>query len=525
MMYIARWKLVLSIVLTVAALIFTAPNFVSRKTADSLPEWVPHQQVSLGLDLRGGAYLLIDVKVDDAIRDNLNSIVDSVRGALAGRQRIGYVNLGRIQNGVTVTIRNPADVQRALEILRKSEQGLVISNEGPRITLKLSDETLSERRRAIVEQAREIVSRRIDEQGLKEADVQAQGSTQILVQLPGVSNPEEIKRLIGKPAKMTFHLLNENVTPQDLASGRAPPGTEFLPSDSEKLPDGRPVTYPVRNRVMVSGENLIDAQPTFEQGRPVVSFRFDTVGARRFADVTKRNVGKPFAIVLDNKVISAPVIREPILGGNGIISGNFTTESARELALLLRSGALPAPLTFVEERTVGPGLGADSIRAGSIASAVAMIAVVVFMGLSYGLFGIFANIALVVNLFMIIALLSVLQATLTLPGIAGIVLTIGMAVDANVLIYERMREEQRSGRTPISAMDAGYQRALATILDSQLTTLIAGIFLYFFGSGPIKGFAVTLSIGIVTSIYTAVTLTRIMTVYWLRRTRPKVLPI
>jgi preprotein translocase subunit SecD len=298
-----------------------------------------------------------------------------------------------------------------------------------------------------------------------------------------------------------------------------------MPSDSEIGPDGKPVMYPVRTRVMVSGETLVDAQPTIEQGRPVVSFRFDSLGARRFGDATRRNVGKPFAIVLDNKVISAPVIREPILGGNGIISGNFTTESARHLSLLLRSGALPVPLTFVEERTVGPGLGADSIRAGAIACIIGLVAVVVFMGLVYGLFGVFANIALFVNLASILALLSVLQATLTLPGIAGIVLTIGMAVDANVLIFERIREEQRAGRTPISAMDAGYQRAFSTIIDANLTTLIAGILLYIFGSGPVRGFAVTLSIGIVTSMFSAIMLTRLMTVHWLRRMKPKVLPI
>jgi len=526
MMYIARWKLIVSLLVTVVSFIFTAPNFLDRKTADSLPAWIPHQQVNLGLDLRGGAYLLIEVKVEDAIKDNLNSIVDSVRTALTGRTaRIGYTNLGRIQNGVTVTIRNPDEVARAVQLLRDSEKGLSIDSEGQRITLKLTEETLRERRRALVEQAREIVRRRIDEQGLREADIQAQGASRILVQLPGIGDPEEIKRLIGKPAKMTFHLLNEAVSPQELATGRAPPATEFLPSDTDKLPDGRPVVYPVRTRVMVSGENLIDAQPTIEQGRPVVSFRFDTVGARRFADVTRRNVGKPFAIVLDKKVISAPVIREPILGGNGIISGNFTTESARELSVLLRSGALPAPLTFVEERTVGPGLGADSIRAGSIACAIAMIAVVAFMWLAYGLFGTFANLALVVNIAMIVGLLSLLQATLTLPGIAGIVLTIGMAVDANVLIYERMREEQRAGRTPISAMDAGFTRAFSTIFDTHITPLIGGVMLYFVGSGPVRGFAVTLAIGIITSLFSATMLTRLMAVYWMRRTRPKRLPL
>ena len=275
----------------------------------------------------------------------------------------------------------------------------------------------------------------------------------------------------------------------------------------------------------VSGENLVDSQPTVEQGRPVVSFRFDPVGARRFGNVTKRNVNKPFAIVLDNEAISAPVIREPILGGNGIISGNFSTESARDLALLLRSGALPVPLTIIEERSVGPSLGADSIQAGKIASIAALVAVIIFMGFAYGRFGIMANVALALNLVLIAAALSVLQATLTLPGIAGIVLTIGMAVDANVLVFERIREESRAGRTPMSAVDTGYQRAFTTIIDANLTTFIAALLLYMFGSGPVKGFAVTLAIGLMTSMFSAIMVTRVMVVTWLRKSRPDTLPL
>jgi preprotein translocase subunit SecD len=507
-------------------LAFATPNALKREVADALPAWLPHKQVSLGLDLQGGSYLLIEVKVEDAIRERLNSLIDSIRDALTPRGgRIGYTGLQRIQNGATVTIRNEADVSRARELLRSATQGFDFESDGRRFVIRPTEQMTREWRSAVVEQSLEIIRRRIDELGLREPDIQRQGQDRILVQLPGVGNPQEIKDIIGKTAKMTFHLLDESASQQDVAGGRVPPGTVLMPSDSEIGPDGKPVMYPVRTRVMVSGETLVDAQPTIEQGRPVVSFRFDSLGARRFGDATRRNVGKPFAIVLDNKVISAPVIREPILGGNGIISGNFTTESARHLSLLLRSGALPVPLTFVEERTVGPGLGADSIRAGAIACIIGLVAVVVFMGLVYGLFGVFANIALFVNLASILALLSVLQATLTLPGIAGIVLTIGMAVDANVLIFERIREEPRAGRTPISAMDAGYQRAFSTIIDANLTTLIAGILLYIFGSGPVRGFAVTLSIGIVTSMFSAIMLTRLMTVHWLRRMKPKVLPI
>ena len=283
--------------------------------------------------------------------------------------------------------------------------------------------------------------------------------------------------------------------------------------------------YLIKKRVEVSGENLVDSRPTVEQGRPVVSFRFDPVGARRFANTTKRNVGKPFAIVLDKEVISAPVIREAILGGSGIISGNFTTESASELALLLRSGALPVPLTIIEERSVGPSLGADSIQAGKIACIFGLIAVAVFMVFAYGGFGVMADIALALNLVLLAAALSLLQATLTLPGIAGIVLTIGMAVDANVLVFERIREEQLRGRTPISAVDAGYSRALTTIIDANLTPFIAAVLLYMFGSGPVKGFAVTLAIGLCTSMFSAIMVTRLMVITWLRQKRPQRLPL
>jgi preprotein translocase subunit SecD len=373
----------------------------------------------------------------------------------------------------------------------------------------------------VVQQSLEIVRRRIDETGTREPSVQRQGDRRIMVQLPGLRDPERIKRLLGKTAKLTFRFVDENVAAD---ASRLPPGTEVLTSD-ELDPYGKPRRYVVKKRVMVSGDTLTNAAATFQQGQPVVSFTFDSVGAKRFADATRDNVGKIFAIVLDNKVISAPVIREPILGGRGVISGHFTVQGAQDLALLLRAGALPAPLKILEERTVGPGLGADSIRAGKIASVLGMVAVVVFMALAYGLFGLFANVALLVNMVLILAALSGLQATLTLPGIAGIVLTIGMAVDANVLIFERIREEERAGRGPVTAIDAGYRRAMTTIVDSNLTTLIAAVLLFQFGTGPVKGFAVTLAIGLITSMFTAIMLTRLMVVTWLRRRRPRSLAI
>jgi preprotein translocase subunit SecD len=373
-----------------------------------------------------------------------------------------------------------------------------------------------ERRQSVVEQSIEIIRRRIDETGTREPTIQRQGEDRILVQLPGVKDPERIKKLLGKTAKLTFHLVDPTTPLADAFQGRVPPGSVLLPAA-----EGEGIShYVVRKRVRVSGERLIDAQPTFDQGRPVVSFRFDTLGGKKFGDTTRDNVGKQLAIILDGAVISAPSIREPILGGSGIITGRFTVKEVQDLALLLRAGALPAPLTILEERTVGPSLGADSI-----ASLLGLVLVVAAMALVYTVFGIMADIALFINLVLIAGVLSLFQATLTLPGIAGIVLTIGMAVDANVLIFERIREEVRAGRTPISAIEAGYRRALTTIIDSNVTTLIAALLLLIFGSGPVKGFGVTLSIGIATSMFTAIMVTRYMVVTWLRQRRPSALPI
>ena len=373
-------------------------------------------------------------------------------------------------------------------------------------------------------QSLEIVRRRIDEVGTREPTIQRQGENRILVQVPGEKDPESIKRLLGQTARLTFHLVDLDTSVEQALAGNLPPGSELLPSDEGDRTGGAG-QYVVRKRVEVSGESLVDAQPTYYQNQPVVSFRFDSVGGRKFGNITRDHVGELLAIVLDGRVISAPRIDEPILGGSGIIRGSFTVQEANELAVLLRAGALPAPLEIVEERTVGPDLGADSIEAGKVASVIGFVLVVLAMGLYYGLFGVFAGIALVVNLILIIAALSVLQATLTLPGIAGIVLTMGMAVDANVLIFERIREEVRVGRPPMSAIDAGYREAMRTIIDANLTTLIAAVLLYAFGSGPVRGFAVTLGIGIITSMFTAITFTRLLMATWFRRTRPAMLPV
>jgi len=487
-----------------------------------LPDWLPHKQMNLGLDLRGGAHLLIEAKIEEAIREGLEGVLQSVRISLR-KARIGYQSLSLIQNGVTVTINNEKKISEARDKIKEIGKGMIVEVEGQRVWIKYTEELLRDRRRAILEQAVTILNIRVNALGLTEPSIQRQGTDRILVQAPG-GDPEKLKNIIGKTAKMTFHLVDPEFTTLN-PKLRPRPGVMVLKGLDEFDTAGRPIFYLIKKRVEVSGENLVDSRPTVEQGRPVVSFRFDPVGARRFANTTKRNVGKPFAIVLDKEVISAPVIREAILGGSGIISGNFTTESASELALLLRSGALPVPLTIIEERSVGPSLGADSIQAGKIACIFGLIAVAVFMVFAYGGFGIMADIALALNLVLLAAALSLLQATLTLPGIAGIVLTIGMAVDANVLVFERIREEQLRGRTPISAVDAGYSRALTTIIDANLTTFIAAVLLYMFGSGPVRGFAVTLAIGLCTSMFSTIMVTRLMVITWLRQKRPQRLPL
>ena len=385
----------------------------------------------------------------------------------------------------------------------------------------LTDDGVDYRLATALGQSIEVVSRRVNELGTTEPIIQRQGNDRILVQVPGLTDPQRLKDILGQTAKMTFQMVDQSVPVEEAIEGRPPAGTTVMYSM-----DDPPVPYLIEDRVIVSGENLVDAQATFDQrtNEPVVSFRFDTRGATRFGQATQENVGRLFAIILDGQVISAPQIREPILGGSGQISGNFTVQSANDLAVLLRAGALPATLTVIEERTVGPGLGQDSIDAGKVASYIGAALVVVFMVLIYGLLGIISVVALAANIAMIVALLSVLGATLTLPGIAGIVLTIGMAVDSNVLIFERIREERRAGRSVIQAIDAGFSRALATIVDANVTTLIAAVILFYLGSGPVRGFAVTLAIGILTTVFTAFTFSRWMVAEWVKRRRPKELP-
>ena len=520
MLYFARWKIVVILAICLLGLIYASPNFWrSDGLGTDLPSWIPHKTVNLGLDLQGGAHLLIEVQTAAVLQERLEAVEDNVRRSLRD-ERIGYRGLGVRGNAVVFTLREAGDVDRARRLVAERDSLVTVDiDDAGSARLEYPEEVVIDVESAAVEQTLEILRIRLNELGLREPTIQRHGLDRIIVQLPGVDDPDAIKDLLTQTAKLTFHLLDQrNADP----TAAAPPGARWHKGTD---PLGQVIDYLVEKRVRVSGERLVDAQQTFQDGQPVVSFRFDSVGARQFGRTTGEHVGRPLAILLDNEVISAPRINEPILGGSGIISGSFSLTEAQNLALLLRAGALPAPLVYLEERTVGPGLGQDSIDAGKAASIIGMVAVLVFMVVVYGLFGLMANVALVFNMALIFGALSLLQATLTLPGIAGIVLTIGMAVDANVLIFERIREEARVGRGVIGAIDAGYDRALKTIIDANLTTLIAAALLFWFGSGPVKGFAVTLAIGIMTSMFTAIWVTRLMVVLWVRRRRPQMLPI
>jgi protein-export membrane protein SecD len=527
MLHFPPWKIWSIVAVLVLGALFAVPNLLTREQSDHLPSWLPHQRITLGLDLQGGSHLLFEVGVGQLVKERLTGVVDSIRVELR-KANIGYTSLGIDGESAVVKLRDPGSADTAQPLLRKLAQDnrmlLDLGADGLARFSYSSDELKALKVHA-VEQSIEIVRRRIDQFGTQEPTIQREGEDRILVQLPGVKEPERVKKLIGETAKMTFRLVDMNVPLELAKAGQLPPGDEILAS-KEDASKGLPREYVVQKRVMVSGENLVDAQAGFGQdGLPVVNFKFDSIGGRLFGKATSENVNKLFAIVLDKEVISAPVIRTPILGGSGEISGNFTTQSANDLALLLRAGALPAPLVVLEERTVGADLGADSIAAGKLASIVGLILIVVAMVLLYGLFGLFANVALVFNAILLIGCLSIFSATLTLPGIAGIVLTLGMAVDANVLVYERIREELHNGRSPVTAIDFGYAEAMRTIIDSHVTTMISSLLLFVFGTGTIKGFGLTLSIGIAISLFTAVMVTRMITVLWFRRNRPKALVI
>jgi protein-export membrane protein SecD len=538
MLHFPRWKVILVLGIVAAGILFALPNVFPRAAMAEMPSWLPHKQVNLGLDLQGGAHLLYQLDENEMTEDWLSTIRDDVRETLR-RNRIPYTDLTQnvSTRTVSVKIREGGDIDKAYAELRKlslpvggtfggfsGAHNFDVSRSGDNgIELNVTDAGLNQRMGSAIQASIETIRRRIDAFGTTEPSIQRQGRNRVLVQVPGISDVERLKKLIGETGKLEFKLVDPSANADQVArSKQVPIDDELLYSTSTP-----PIPYVIKKQTLVSGESLVDSQPGFDQrsGEPIVSFRFDATGAKRFGKVTQENVGLPFAIILDGKVISAPVIREPILGGSGQISGNFTVQEANDLAVLLRSGALPAKLTVIEERTVGASLGADSIEAGKKATLMGLFLVVLFMFAAYGLFGLFANIALLMNVALIFAVLSLIGSTLTLPGIAGIVLTIGIAVDANVLINERIREEIRSGKSPVASVEAGYTRAMSTIVDSNVTTLISTLVLFWLGSGPVRGFAVTLTIGIIASMFTAVTVTRLMVAYWLRRTRPALVPI
>ncbi|MBJ6987007.1 protein translocase subunit SecD [Devosia sp. MC521] len=519
----------------IAGILMAAPNFLPKNVQDALPDWLPKPGLVLGLDLQGGSHLLLEVDRKGIVDQRLSDVRRDARNVLANQNGIGnLITTDADRNAIFIELTDPtqkAQAETAIRGLQNTLSNALIGGVGVdemafgetpdgRLSITLTPDGITQRMSSLVAQSMEVIRSRIDEIGTTEPTIQRQGDTRVMVQVPGFGDSTRLKNLISQTARLTFHMVYPGLSADQAEVQGLPAGTMILPSQD----GGRELLY---EDVALGGESLVDAQPSYDQQRgiPVVSFKFDTRGAISFGEITSKAVGQRFAIVLDNQVITAPVIQQPITGGQGQISGTFTTATANDLAVLLRAGALPASLNVIEERTVDASLGADSIQAGFTAGLVAAVLVLAFMVIAYGIWGVFANVSLILNIILIFAALSTLGATLTLPGIAGIVLTIGMAVDANVLIYERMREEQRAGKTPIQAINAGFSRAWGTIIDSHLTQLVAAVVLYFMGSGPIQGFAVTLGLGIITSLFTSYTVTSYQVGLWFKLRRPKTLKI
>ena len=538
MLSFTRWKATLILVAVFATMMLAAPNIMPQSWVDKLPRAM-RTHMTLGLDLQGGVHLMLQVDSDEVRRSMLENLRDDVRRVLRDN-RLQVQNLGFQGNSVVVRLREGQNADLALTELRKIPQliggafstsgqyDFDVSRQGDSFVVAATEAGIRDKVSRAVTQSIEVVRRRIDQLGTTEPVIQRQGIDRILLQVPGERDPQRLKTIIGQTAKLEFRMVDQSVTAEQALAGRPPADSVIL---YEEVKEGnrvvQQVPYVIQRRVIVSGEELVDAQAAFnaQQAEWVVNFRFNSSGGRKFAQATTENVNRPFAIILDNKVVSAPVIREPILGGSGQISGRFTAESSANLALLLRAGALPAPLTVVEERTVGASLGQDSITSGTRAAIIGSIFVLIYIFATYGLFGLFANIAVIVNVVMMFGLLSLIGATLTLPGIAGIVLTVGMAVDSNVLIFERIREEVRSGRSVIASIDGGFTKAMGTIMDANITQLITCVILFYLGTGPVKGFALTLGLGIITPMFTAITFTRYLVVIWLRVFKPARVPM
>jgi protein-export membrane protein SecD len=534
MLHFSRGKTIAIILACLAGILGAFPNFFEKKQILNWPAPF-NKSINLGLDLQGGAHFLLGLDVGVLKKDWLDNVRDEARQKLRGKFQ--FTGIGVADGKVRIQLAKPADTDAVVTELRSLIQPLESASitggggntldlkreDGGVITLTPSEAGIRERESKGIGAAIETIRRRLDPEGTREMSIVRQGRDRILVQIPGIEDPklvDEYKKRLKEAARMTFHPVHPSVTAEDAKAGRTPPGYRIFPSvdrgagSSDELLEERP---------LIGGEQLSKADPSFDSrtNQPILSFQFNPAGARIFGKFSSENIGRRFAIVLDNKVISAPVIQSAILDGNGQISGNFSVEDVTRLSIQLRSGALPAPLTIVEERTVGPSLGADSIKAGKIATMIGAALVVAFMLFAYGFFGIIAIVAVAINVAMVVAVMSWLGASLTLPGIAGILLTVGMAVDANVLIYERIREELRNKKTPINAIELGFDRALATIVDANLTTLIAGIVMFMLGAGPIKGFAITLSLGVITTVFTAFTVTQLLVSWWLAAQKTK----
>jgi preprotein translocase subunit SecD len=521
------WAVTLTVLV---GILLAIPSLLPKDQVERWPAWLPSARINLGLDIAGGSQLLLEADIADAGKQRLQAMEDTVSTELRrGEPRIDIGDVSTTGGRLSFIVRDPTQLDSAVERLRALTQPVALTGkrdwdvtvvDSTRIVLTPTEAGAKQALKNSLTVARDVVRRRIDPGGTKEITVINQGDRRIFVQVPGVEDPEALKQLIGQTARLEFKLVDQNADPNQVAQGRAPPGSQVLP-----MADGTGAIA-VQRRVMVSGEQLVDAKQGFDQnGRAVVDITFNAAGARRFGRVTQENVNKPFAIILDDKVLSAPNINEPILGGRAQISGSFTVETANQLAISLASGKLPVKLNVIEERTVSAELGKDSIEAGTIASVFATLAVIGLMIITYGRFGVYASIALLVNAFMILGIMAVFNATLTLPGIAGFVLTIGAAVDANVLINERIREELRRGRKMLDALETGYKEASTAIFDANITNTIAAALMMYFGSGPIRGFAVVLLIGIITSVFTAVNFTRMLVSIWIKSKRPRAINI
>jgi preprotein translocase subunit SecD len=531
MLEFPKWKVWLVSLVVAAGVLLSIPSLIAGTPyASAWPKWLPHYKINLGLDLAGGSHLLLEADAQDALKQRLQAKEDEVATELRRDPRIDVGDISTAGGRLSFLVRDPTKVDAAVERMRRLSQPLQLTGnrdwdvqvvDSTRIVLTPTPAGTNQALKDAMGVARDVVRRRIDPGGTKEITVVTEGGNRILVEVPGVEDPEELKKLIGQTARLEFKLVDLSADPTQVQQGRAPPGSQVLP-----MADGSGFMA-VKRRVMVSGDQLTSASQSFDSqtGAPDIQIKFNTAGARRFGRATQENVGKPFAIILDDKILSAPNINEPILGGNAQISGNFTVQSAHDLAVSLASGKLPVKLNVIEERTVSAELGQDSIHKGAIASIVSVLAVIVFMLVTYGRFGVYANIALVVNAFLILGIMAMFNATLTLPGIAGFILTIGAAVDANVLINERIREEIRRGRRLIDAVETGYHEAFRAIFDANVTHVISAAIMAYFGSGPVRGFAVVLMIGVVTSVFTAVYFTRMLVALWIRRTRPRELHI